>query len=235
MPEVGQLLDRRRRQHLRVRGVELLAGDRQHQFAGVHQGGQQHHHPRRLQPVGVRRQVLHVLHGVDQLRAVEDLPRSLGAQRLDHVPGVPGAAGVEPVAVEQLQGVQDLGALLRPGGAGDPPQRVARRLRPAGRGLVIRKRRILRRLLLEVGGQRGRSDRVHEIAHVGPRAGAAGSPHPSHERLGPAPAGDLERRGHPLLQPVGQLLEEPLRPPFVGFLRRSRRTGGQVDGGGVAP
>ena len=111
--EVGEFIYRRGCEDRHIGGIELLAGDGEHQFAGVDEARQQYDHPFRLQPVRGRRQILDILNGVDELCPVEDLPRPFRAQRLDDVPSVLRTCGIEPVTVEQFQGVEDPCCLLR--------------------------------------------------------------------------------------------------------------------------
>ncbi len=148
--ELGQLVDAGPGQLRQARGVELLARDGQHHLAGIDQRRQHHHGPFGFEPERLRREVLHAEDVLDQLGAVDHLAVALLLGDAEDVLGILRPVGIEPLAVEQLQGVQHRGGLLGAVLSGDGAQGVLRGLGPVRSGDEHREERVLGSLVLEV-------------------------------------------------------------------------------------
>ena len=217
-------------------GVEAAAGKDEHHVPRVDQGGEQDDAPLRLQPRPVRVQVLDIPDGAYELGPVQHLPGALRAQPFDETPRVRRAARVEAVAVEQAQRGEHLRALPRLRLPGDPAEGVPDGLRPAGPRPVRREGRMLGSLVFEVGGERRRARRVHQIAHVDLLVvRRRRDVQPVRERFCPPLAGDLERGRHAPPEPSGQVAEGVFRPGPVDVLRAAGGARCEVERGGAGP
>ena len=158
----------------------------------------------------------------------------------EDVLGVLRPVGIEPLAVEQLQGVQHRGGLLGAVLSGDGAQGVLRGLGPVRSGDEHREERVLGRLVLEMRPKTDAGDGVHQVAEVDALVGADAGKladglalGPLGQGLGASLVGDLEGRGHVLLQPLHEVAQEVGRLGFVGGLGVTRGGGCKVQGRGV--
>ena len=239
--EVGQLVDARRSQLRQPGGVELLAGNREHQVTGVDQRGQDHDSPFGLQAVAlVRREVLDAVDLLDQLRAVDHLAMPLLLEDVQDVRGVLGAVRIEPLAIEELQGVEHGGRLLGAILSGDDAQGVLCRLLAVLARDEHREVGILGRLVLKVCGQDDAGDGVYQVTEVDPLVGSEPGQladglalGPFHQRLGASLVGHLEGIGHVLEKPAHQVPQDPLGLGLVGGLCVAARGGREIQRRGV--
>jgi len=146
---------------------------------------------------------------------------------IEDVLGVLRTAGVEPVALEEFQGVKDSRRLLGAVLPGNRPQGVLRRL-PA---ILARDQDgevgILGRLVLKVGRQEDAGDRVDEIPEVNPFVGTDVRQvahrlclsRPFQQRFRTSLVRHLEGLAHMFLQPAHHVPQESLGLGLVGSLR----------------
>ena len=151
--ELDQFVDARAGQLRQARGVELLAGNGKHQVSGVDQRRQDDHGPLRLQPQRLRGHVLDAQGVLDQFGAVHHLAVALFLRDAEDVLCILRPVGIEPVAVEKLQGVQHGRRLLRAVLPGNRAQGVLGRLVPIRSRNQHREERVLGRLVLEMGAR----------------------------------------------------------------------------------
>ena len=120
MPETDQLVEWKGGECGQVGGIELVAGDGEHEIARMDQRREQH--PRRfgIETQGLGREILDAEKLLDQLAAIDDLAVTLAVQPVEEVSGVFRPTGIEPVAVEETEGIEDGGALPRLRRARDP-------------------------------------------------------------------------------------------------------------------
>ncbi len=232
MPVAGQLRQ--------PGGIELLARDGKHHLAGIDQRGQHHHGPFGFEPERLRCEVLHAVVFLDQLGAVDHLAVALLLGDAEDVLGVLGPVGVEPFAVEQLQGIQHRGGLLGAVLPGDGAQGVLSGLGPVRSGDEHREERVFGSLVLEFRSKTDARDGVHQVAEVDALVGADAGKladglalGPLGQRLGASLVGDLEGRGHVLLEPLHEVAQEVGRLGFVGGFGVARGGGCEVQGRGV--
>ena len=240
--ELDQFVDAGPGQLRQARGVELLARDGQHQFAGIDQRGQDHHSPFRFEPERLRRQVLHAEDVLDQFGAVDHLAVALLLGDAEDVLGVLRPVGIEPLAVEKLQRVQHGRGLLRAVLPGDGAQGVLRGLGPVRSGDEHREEGVLGSLVLEMGPKTDARDGVHQVAEIDALVGADARQLADRLALGPfgqglgAPLiGDLEGRRPCSSAAMHEIAQEARRLGFVGGLGMARGGGGQVQGRGIVP
>ena len=151
--------------------VELLAGNGQHQIAGINQDGQNDNGPFGLEPQCLRSKVFDVENVLNQLRSIDHLTVTFLFEQVENMFGIFGSIRVEPFAIEQLQTVKNGNGLFGAVLAGDGPQCVLRGLGPVLAGDEHRKTGILRRLFLEVCGQTDACHRVHQVTEIDPLVG----------------------------------------------------------------
>ena len=241
MLEADDLLERRGGEGGQIGGVEFGAGDGKRQVARMDQRGEQDRDPFRLQAQGFRRQIFDARRFPDEFGAVHDLPRPLLAQPVHYVAGVSGAGGVDAVAVEEFERVEDRCSLFRFRGPGDRSQGVLRRLGAVPGGDRHRKGGIVRRPVGEMGLQADSRHGVDQTAEVDALGGrqarkfAQGAPPgPFEQRLPAAPPGDLEGPVPVFVEPGGQFAEEARRLRIVCLFRPAGGCRGQVVGRRVA-
>ena len=241
VPEVDELVERRGGERGQAGGVELGSGNGEHEVAGMDQRREQDHRPFGFEAQGLRGQVLDAKPFLDELGTVHDLALPLRAHPFEDVGGVPRPGGVEPVAVEELERIEDRGSLPRLRRARDPAQRVLSRLGAVPGRDQHREARMVRRLVGEMRVQADARHRVDQIAQVDafgrgdPRKLAEGmAPGPFRQCLPPAPVDDLEGRGHVSPEPADQIAEEVLRLRLVGGLRVAGGRRGQIEGRRIA-
>ena len=189
----------------------------------------------------MRGEVLHAEDVLDQLGAVDHLAVALLLGDAEDVLGILRPVRIEPLAVEKFQGVQHRGGLLGAVLSGDGAQGVLGGLGPVRPGDEHREERVFGSLVLELGPETDARDGVHQVAEVDALVGADARKLADGLALGPlgqglgAPlVGDLEGRGHVLLQPLHQVAQEVRRLGFVGGLGVARGGGRKVQGRGVA-
>ena len=159
----------------------------------------------------------------------------------EDVLGVLGPVGIEPLTVEKLQGIQHRGSLLGAVLSGDGAQGVLRGLGPVRSGDEHREERVFGSLVLENCPQTDARGGVHQVAEVDALVGADAGKLPDGLTLDPfgqglgAPlVGDLEGRGHVLLEPLHEITEEVRCLGLVGGLGVARSGGRKVQGCGIA-
>jgi len=96
-------------------GVDLIAGDRQDDVAGIDQPAENGSQQIGLEAKLDRREILNVGVAADQLAAVQHLTMSLGFQPGQHIQGITRPSGVDAIAIEHLQSVEDHDGVLRAG------------------------------------------------------------------------------------------------------------------------
>ena len=124
-------------------GVDLVAGDRQHNVAGIDQPTQHGDQQIGFQPVFDGREILDVRSAREQFAAVEHLAVALGLEAVQHLLRVARVGGIDAVAVEQLQGIEDGGGVLGAGAAGQCAQGITDQLLAVGLGDQHRKGGVL--------------------------------------------------------------------------------------------
>ena len=241
VPEPDELVERRGGERGQAGGVELAPGNGEHEVAGMDQRREQDHGPFGFEAQGLRGQVLDPKPLLDELGTVHDLALPLRAHPFEDVGGVLRPGGIEPVAVEEIERVEDRGGLPRLRRARDPAQRILGRLGAVPGRDRHREARIVRRLVGEMRLQADARHRVDQIAQVDafrrgdPRKLAEGmAPGPFRQRLPAAPVDDLEGRRHVFLEPANQIAEEARRLRLVGGLRVAGGGRSQIQGRGIA-
>ena len=239
--EVDELVERRGGQRGQAGGIELAAGNGEYEVAGMDQRREQDHGPFGFEAQGLRGQVLDAEPLLDELGTVDDLTVPLCAHPFEDVIGIFRPGGVEPVAVEEFERIEDRGGLLRLRRPRDPAQRVLGRLGAVPGRDQHREARIVRRLVGEMRLQADARHRVDQIAQVDafgrgdPRELAKGmAPRPFRQRLPAALVDDLEGRGHVFLEPIDQIAEEVRGLRLVGGFRVAGGGRGQIEGRRIA-
>ena len=159
--ELGDLGDSDLRELVDAGRVDLLPGKAEDDVAAVDQGGQNHAQEFRFDPklgpvvdAGLRG---------DQFGPIEHLALAFLAQSIEHVLAVARVARLERFAVQQLQRIQDRGALLALHATGNPPQRFLRGLIPVLPCDQNAEDRVLGALVGEVRRQQRRSRGVDVV------------------------------------------------------------------------
>ena len=215
MSETDQLVERQGGERGQVGGVELAAGDGEHEIAGMDQRREQHRGPFGLETQGLGREVFDAEKFLDQLAAIDDLAVTLLVHPVEDVSGVLRPTGIESGAVEETEGIEDGGALSGLRCARNPAQRVLGRLSAVAGCDQHREGGVVRCLLGEMAFQADAGDRVDEIAEVD--ALGRGDPRdlakrmalgPFEKRLAVPLVTDLEGRTHVLLKPGDEVAKE---------------------------
>ncbi len=140
-------------QQRELAGVDLVAGDGEHNVTGVDQPAQDGHQQIGLQAEAYRCEELDIGGTTDQLGPVENLAVPLGSEAAEDFLGVARAGRLDAVAVEHFQGIQDDDGVLGAGAAGQCLQRVADELLAVGFGDQGGERRVLRCQVGKMGAE----------------------------------------------------------------------------------
>ena len=125
MFEGFELVERAFGQQGELAGVDLVAGDRQHDVAGVRQHAQHHDEQVRLQSLLVRIKVLDIRAARDEFVAVEHLPVALCRKPLQHFLRIARMGRVDAFAVQHFQRIEHGGGVLGARAARQCAQRAA--------------------------------------------------------------------------------------------------------------
>ena len=161
--ELEQRIERHLRRLVDIGGVELLPRQAQGDVAVLDQRQQDDQEELWLDLVLALD--LHVVLDGDEFLPVDDLtgrlPVELGGDDL----GVAGVVGLQLVAVEQFQPVQDGGGELVLDPARQPADHVLGGLLEVADGQLRRERRVVPVAILEAGGEASRAGQFEEIPH----------------------------------------------------------------------